>query len=827
MSQSIEFPLYDLLPAVYRIDDEKHGAPLRALLSVIEEQAGKLKQNIDQLYADFFIETCGEWVIPYLGELVGNNPLDSILRTRRADVARTLYYRRRKGTLPALEELARDVTGWSIRAAPFFEWLVWTQNVNHVRDAAKTVAIRDLQTMDLCRGPFEKTAHSLDIREMGPTAGRYHPKRVGFFSWRLNNYHIETSTACREAAPDDHGFHFSPFGLRTRLFQRPDDLERGALAEERHIRQPIRATAFFAGMAQFYDASVTPSVRSHDEAGVSAQRAIIPMDLSAFAQPPGDFVGIDVRRGMISFDPDKIPAQAEVSYPGTDPQFAERENAPHDHIFRFALLGLRVFHDGGFVPLERYQYMDLSSWSRPPAGRMAVDLGLGRIAFAAGEEPTTRVQYHFGSKGLAVATPADAPNAHGFLVKLPENTNSLRITRDGAPVPLFQLCCMDLTRWARPEALRVGVDVNLGRISFPAGEEPSRVVVSYDYGFSADLGGGAYDRLLPTRPGALVESAAAQALKLPTGVQLTVGGQGCSSIEAALDAWRNQGRPETTITIEDSRSYDESPRLDLAGNALVLQAANNCRPAILGTVAAQGGDGTARVTLSGLWIRDGVAAEGNLESLVISHCTIAPGKANAVQVAAANASIDVTIDRSITGAVDVAPAARLNICDSIVDYDSDAGAIQGNALAGIERSTVFGPVHVREISLISECILTHAITIDRRQAGCVRFSSLPSASQSPRRYRCQPDLALETAPDLEKAAVETRMKPVFTSRAQGDAGYAQLSLAGPKEIATGGEDGGEMGAFQLLQQPRREANLRMRLDEYLPYDLRAGIIYLS
>jgi hypothetical protein len=71
------------------------------------------------------------------------------------------------------------------------------------------------------------------------------------------------------------------------------------------------------------------------------------------------------------------------------------------------------------------------------------------------------------------------------------------------------------------------------------------------------------------------------------------------------------------------------------------------------------------------------------------------------------------------------------------------------------------------------------------------------------------------------------MKPVFTSRAQGDAGYAQLSLAGPKEIATGGEDGGEMGAFQLLQQPRREANLRMRLDEYLPYDLRAGIIYLS
>jgi hypothetical protein len=75
--------------------------------------------------------------------------------------------------------------------------------------------------------------------------------------------------------------------------------------------------------------------------------------------------------------------------------------------------------------------------------------------------------------------------------------------------------------------------------------------------------------------------------------------------------------------------------------------------------------------------------------------------------------------------------------------------------------------------------------------------------------------------------VEQRLKPVFTSRVPGDAGYGQLSLAGPKEIATGGEDGSEMGAFQSLQQPRREANLRMRLDEYMPYNLRAGIIYMS
>src|SRR5262245_791102 len=174
--------LYDLLPAIYKMDDEKSGGSLKAFLAIIQEQADLLKVNIGQLYADLFIETCEEWVIPYIGDLVGNRPLYEVLRTRRADVARTLYYRRRKGTVPALEELARDVTGWSVRAVPFFEFLVWTQNMNHRRNAGKTAGIRDLQVMDLFGGPFEKTAHTLDIRQMDARAGRYHPRRVGFFT---------------------------------------------------------------------------------------------------------------------------------------------------------------------------------------------------------------------------------------------------------------------------------------------------------------------------------------------------------------------------------------------------------------------------------------------------------------------------------------------------------------------------------------------------------------------------------------------------------------------------------------------------------------------
>jgi hypothetical protein len=36
-----------------------------------------------------------------------------------------------------------------------------------------------------------------------------------------------------------------------------------------------------------------------------------------------------------------------------------------------------------------------------------------------------------------------------------------------------------------------------------------------------------------------------------------------------------------------------------------------------------------------------------------------------------------------------------------------------------------------------------------------------------------------------------------------------------------------MGVFCFLKQPAREANLRLRLDEYLPVGLDAGLIYVT
>jgi hypothetical protein len=71
--------LYELLPAIYRARDAEQGGPLRELLAVIAEQAGVLEENLDQLYDDQFIETCGDWVVPYIGDLIGYRSLHGVV----------------------------------------------------------------------------------------------------------------------------------------------------------------------------------------------------------------------------------------------------------------------------------------------------------------------------------------------------------------------------------------------------------------------------------------------------------------------------------------------------------------------------------------------------------------------------------------------------------------------------------------------------------------------------------------------------------------------------------------------------------------------------
>jgi hypothetical protein len=157
----------------------------------------------------------------------------------------------------------------------------------------------------------------------------------------------------------------------------------------------------------------------------------------------------------------------------------------------------------------------------------------------------------------------------------------------------------------------------------------------------------------------------------------------------------------------------------------------------------------------------------------------------------------------------------------------------------LERVTVLGPVHVRQLDLASEAIFTDEVMVVRRQQGCVRFSFVPDGSHTPRRFQCQPDLALAKRagelglasvtdlPAQERAVVLSHLRPRFTSEHYGEPGYCQLSHLCAPELRNGAEDGSEMGAFEYLKNPHREANLRTALDEYLPFGLQAGQINVT
>src|ERR1043165_788936 len=125
------------------LEAKRQSGPLKSLLAVIAEQAAVLEENLDQLYDDLFIETCAEWVVPYIGDLVGARNLFAFSGgsfSQRAYVANTMAYRRRKGTAAVLEQLARDVTGWSASVVEYFQLLATTQYMNHLRPENLSVA---------------------------------------------------------------------------------------------------------------------------------------------------------------------------------------------------------------------------------------------------------------------------------------------------------------------------------------------------------------------------------------------------------------------------------------------------------------------------------------------------------------------------------------------------------------------------------------------------------------------------------------------------------------------------------------------------------------
>jgi len=744
--------LYDLLPAYYRLLDDQQGNSLQALVDILAREGGIVEEHIARLYENWFVETCDEWVIPYIADLLGVRTIHEAGRdafSRRAYVANTLAYRRRKGTLPVIEQLALDVTGWRSKAVEFFQLLAATQYMNHVRLHCKaTPDLRAMEALDLINTAFDSLSHTVDTGRISTGLGRYNIQNIGIFLWRLQSYRLVNGTA-REMVPDagipEGAYTFSPLGLDMQLFNNPQtENDIVDLAEEINVPGLLRRRAL------------------HDE--------------------------LEEARTAIANENEPVFRYFRMEYPPVCQLFINGSGTP--------------------VPPEEIAICNLSDWRVPPDSKV-----YRKIAKDAG--------------GDAMA--------------------------------------MDM---ALP--IKAAIDPVLGRIVFSDPDSiSSDVLVRYSYGFSGDIGGGTYDRRSSLNAEEVV-------FDWHVGVSQEHGSVQSETIYQtlgeAIDDWNAQGGAIKTglITMMDNRSYDESaghhPVILGEGKQLYIIAADwpvserdgvpersqgslnpaGLRPHILmdmevaGT-AAVGSAAQSGLTINGLLIEGKVTIqEGNLSHCHIQHCTLVPGKGG-FEVKSQQGLSRVSISQSICGAVDVvAEGAMVSLEESIIDHKEAVAIHVPNGQLDIQKCTIFGRVEARLLDACSS-IFNERATILRRQKGCVRFSYLTLGSKTPRRYRCQPELEIKRQISerkkrgalsvAEKQAIKDRvlswLLPSYNSRSYGHHTYCQLAGTTPAAIITGAGNAAEMGVFNYLQQPQREANLRIVLEEYMRLGLEAGIIYVS
>ncbi len=223
MSPTSEDRLYNLLPAIYRIRDAEQGQPLRVLMGVLEQELLLVEQDIDQLYDNWFIETCAEWLVPYIGDLLGVRNLRRAGRRTPSASARSSPARWPTGGARAavvLERLARDITGWPAVAVEFFERLGWTQYMSTSGPARRHRLHPRRVRLELVDGPFDLTSHTVDVRHIDGQGsadfhrGDYNIPNLGLFLWRLSAYRIPDGAACA----GDGKYTFHPLGYDQPLF---------------------------------------------------------------------------------------------------------------------------------------------------------------------------------------------------------------------------------------------------------------------------------------------------------------------------------------------------------------------------------------------------------------------------------------------------------------------------------------------------------------------------------------------------------------------------------------------------------------------------------
>jgi hypothetical protein len=768
-------PLFDRLPEIYRTRDAEQTpqGQLRAYLAAVEAAFGALHADIGQLYEDLFIDTCDDWVIPYLADLLGTTHLKGDPRTLRADVADTIALRRRKGTLGAIERLAADLTGWTARAVEMRDNLGWTQHLNHQRpdsggapplaDPARTrfdparggtLPIRDPAALALLGTPFDPFACTADVKPALPGARHVNLPNLAIFVWRLAAYRLP------RIRPLPKG--------RTDLGAQPAAIARFVLRFDLHPLDE-RWVLFNTGRPG--------SLRTSTSGGV----------VSPLTEPdavPGPMLDARLNSGTPAGHPEAY-VQIDFFDPSTTPPGG----------FDLGEVGLQLFLPRTVEPLLpagwtwRFRGDNLCAWEsglRRPAkvGEVVVDPDIGRLLIGVDTveqadelmppgEPLARIfaAVTYGAVGPVGAHPVSRsfvdPAAGGFeLRRVGEGAMTLQAALDGLADPGVPLVVQIADSLVHPldlaalpgTAVDGGVALRLSRsltIRAASGQRPM-VVLAQPFG---------------ARP---VNAAAAT----PFGPVLRLEG----------------------LYIAPGAAFP-------AGSALINRAAV-ARLEVVGCTLAPGGhsrrDGSRAPMQPALHLADGY------------------GFTDPADVAAFVPTPDIVVQRSITGSIAVDERYRIELQQCIVDAGAGFGdppgaapaigaatdPVNGHAAAlDFDGLTCFGAVRVAAVGGVGGIFCQRFEVLDH-QHGCIKWSAFAAGgNRLPPNHFC-----------VAGARV------VFTSERFDDPGYAQLADETDSPVRELGPDDDAMGAFGFLKQAHAIANLQVRLREFMPVGVRPLLV---
>jgi hypothetical protein len=829
-------PLFARLPEIYRTKDAEQTPPdqLKDYLALVEAAFGAIHENIEALYSDLFIETCDDWVIPYIGDLVGTSHLKGETWSLRADVADTIALRRRKGTLGAIELLTYNLTRWGVHSVELFERLGWNQHLNHQRPdeggpppyrlvefepgqpivtkikrqtpiRGGTITLRDPSLLGFLDTPFDPFAHTVDVKPPVLASIRYNIPNLAIFLWRLSAYRVQMSKPFAEkvAGPGTSFFvrvNVNPIPVNA--LSRPY-----VLAGNEPEGEPVRLfntsrfgllTSGRKGIGALDTAQTAPFVSRLDEVPgpIPIERLLDGVPESA----PEKYVFIEsydeTAISLSSLDLSEVGLQLHLPDSDFPDEVWPTVGTP---AFQWKVRGANLCGwETGVVPaLVDHE--------------LVIDPVIGRLLIRVEDEPKADalvsdllLTYTYGAVGPVGAHPTSrGPVPEEW--QIPSTSPNFRVVNLRENL-LLKDALQNIHLATEP--IVIEIQDSMTHVLYLSDIDLAEESLVEDGGLN----------LLVNSP-LLIRAASNQRPIIELREPLRFRPANVASPTADPDEQREFDAVMARLNVRLEGIYLARSEDFASNEPLIARAALN-RLELINCTLDPGGfrkfDGTRAPILTSVELHEPFGFSGAEEI-------------------AFNQIPEVVVSRTITGPVLIDSPYSLSLSDSIVD----AGQGVGDPIAQFAVSNATDPVngygpptHVSGITVFGRMrvesidgrggIWVHALEVLNNQIGCLKFSYFSGElllgvplDRLPQNHGCVKGM---------DGTGQTIAQLHFVSEIFGNPAYGQLTLTTDERIREQGPQDDAMGAFGFLSEAHKWRNLQIRFREFMPVGIRPLLI---